>query len=170
MTNNSPSLDDITIRNTLEAGDMGYIIYLHGYLYKKEYNFGISFETYVAQSLREFYDQYDPATNRVWVCEHQGRMIGFMSLMNRGNAAQLRYFIIEPEYRGIGLGKKLMELCMDFFNQCHYKSCYLWTTQELRAAAALYTRHGFKLTDEKNSTEFGKPLVQQRYEYSQKDR
>jgi N-acetylglutamate synthase-like GNAT family acetyltransferase len=61
----------------------------------------------------------------VWVCEHDGRMIGFLALVNRGKAAQLRYFIIEPEYRSIGLGKKLMTLYMEFLKQCDYTSSYL---------------------------------------------
>jgi peptidyl-dipeptidase Dcp len=62
------------------------------------------------------------------------------------------------------LGKKLMDLYMQFLHSCQYQSSYLWTTHELRAAAALYTRHGFKLTEEKESTAFGKPLKEQRYD------
>jgi peptidyl-dipeptidase Dcp len=85
--------------------------------------------------------------------------------MHRENdAAQLRYFLIDPRYRGIGLGKKLMELYMEFLHQCKYRSSYLWTTHELDAAASLYKKHGFKLTEEKESTAFGKPLREQRYD------
>ncbi len=57
-----------------------------------------------------------------------------------------------------------MQLYMDFFNNCNYESCYLWTTNELYAAASLYIRHGFKLTEEKESITFGKPLKEQRYD------
>ncbi|KXK22216.1 MAG: N-acetyltransferase GCN5 [Bacteroidetes bacterium OLB12] len=158
------SINDISIRTELKPGDIGYVIYLHGHLYKQEYNYGIEFETYVALGLHEFFKQYDPATNRVWICEHNGKMIGFLLLMNRGKAAQLRYFIIEPEYRGIGLGKKLMDLYMKFLSDSDYESSYLWTTHELHAAASLYTRHGFKLTEEKQSNAFGKPLKENRYD------
>jgi peptidyl-dipeptidase Dcp len=91
-------------------------------------------------------------------------MIGFLLLMDRGPAAQLRYFLIEPEYRGIGLGSKLMDLYMHFFRECGYRGSYLWTTHELSTAAYLYQRHGFKLTEEKESTAFGKPLREQRYD------
>jgi GNAT superfamily N-acetyltransferase len=164
MNTNNISLNDIHIRTELRPGDIGYVTYLHGQLYKKEYNYGIEFEAYVALGLYEFYKQYNPENNRVWVCEHKGRMIGFLLLMNRGKAAQLRYFIIEPEYRGIGLGKKLMELYMEFLIDCKYQSSYLWTTHELPAAASLYLRHGFKLTEEKPSDAFGKPLKEHRYD------
>jgi peptidyl-dipeptidase Dcp len=84
--------------------------------------------------------------------------------MNRGHAAQLRYFLLEPEYRGIGLGRKLMKLYMDFLKECKYQSSYLWTTHELYSAAHLYKFHGFRLVEEKESTAFGKTLKENKYE------
>jgi peptidyl-dipeptidase Dcp len=158
------SLNDISIRTELRPGDIGYIIFLHGALYGREYNYGIQFETYVAKGLCEFYEKYEPKRNRVWICEHKNRIIGFLLLMDRGKSAQLRYFLIEPEYRGIGLGKKLINMYMDFLHECGYRESYLWTTHELSTAALLYKRLGFQLTEEKESTSFGKPLWEQRYD------
>lgn len=160
---NKVVLDDISIRTELRPGDIGYVTYMHGALYHREYNYGLQFESYVAKGLCEFFDKYNPERNRIWACEHHDRMIGFLLLMDRGEAAQLRYFLIEPEYRGIGLGSKLMSLYMDFLRECGYTQSYLWTTHELSSAAFLYKRHGFTLTEEKESTAFGKPLREQRY-------
>ena len=161
---NNVSLNDISIRTELQPGDMGYITYMHGALYHKEYNYNLQFESYVAKGLCEFYEKYNPKRNRIWACEHENRMIGFLLLMDRGNAAQLRYFLIEPEYRGIGLGSKLLKLYMNFLRACGYRESYLWTTHELTTAAALYKRLGYKLTEEKESNSFGKPLTEQRYD------
>jgi len=161
---NKISLDDVSIRTELQPGDIGYVTYLHGALYQREYNYGIQFESYVAKGLCEFYEKYDPERNRIWACEHNNRMIGFLLLMDRGESAQLRYFLIEPKYRGIGLGSKLMNLYMDFLRACGYQKSYLWTTHELETAARLYKRVGFQLTEEKESTSFGKPLREQRYD------
>ena len=161
---NHISLNDISIRTTLRPGDIGYVTYLHGALYAKEYSYGIQFESYVARGLCEFHERYNPERNRVWVCEHNDRMIGFLLLMDRGDAAQLRYFLIEPEYRGIGLGSKLLNLYMDFLRGCGYRASYLWTTHELSPAASLYKKIGFQLTEEKESTVFGKSLREQRYD------
>lgn len=156
----------ITIRTELKPGDIGHVANRHGEIYAKEHGFGIAFEAYVAEGLAEFYRNYDPLRDRVWVCEQGSVRIGFLLLMHRPeNTAQLRYFYLEPEYRGIGLGKKLMTLFMEFFSHCGYHSAYLWTTGELDAAAALYKRFGFVLTDEKPSGMFGKQLAEQRYEY-----
>ncbi|HLO17370.1 MAG TPA: GNAT family N-acetyltransferase [Anaerolineales bacterium] len=161
---NKVPLENIAIRTELHSGDIGYVTYIHGMLYQKEYNYGIQFESYVAKGLCEFYEKYNPQRNRIWACEHNNRMIGFLLLMDRGKAAQLRYFLIEPGYRGVGLGSKLLNLYMDFLQECGYKETYLWTTHELTTAAALYKRLGFKLTEEKESTSFGKPLKEQRYD------
>ena len=161
---NQISLQDISIRTELKPGDIGAVISMHARLYSMEYNYGVQFETYVAKGLCEFYENYDPKRNRVWICEHNQRMIGFMLLMDRGPAAQLRYFLIEPEYRGLGLGSKLMRLYLDFLRDCGYQAAYLWTTHELSKAAFLYKRAGFKLTEQKDSTAFGKPLQEQRYD------
>lgn len=158
------SLNDISIRTQLQSGDLGYMTYMHGTLYQREYGYGVQFEAYVARGLCEFWERYDPVRNRVWICEHRDRIIGSLLLMDRGSAAQLRYFLIEPEYRGIGLGSRLIQLYLDSLQECGYQASYLWTTHELQRAAYLYKRVGFQLTEEKESTAFGKPLREQRYD------
>jgi peptidyl-dipeptidase Dcp len=163
--NTKITIDDITIRTKLRPGDLGYVIHRHGKLYGDEYNYGVSFEAYVASGIFEFYKSYNPELDRVWICEHNQSIVGFLLLMHReNNVAQLRYFYLESAYRGFGLGKKLMSLYVDFLAKCGYTSSYLWTTNELASAASLYVRHGFKLTEEKESTSFGKARKEQRYD------
>jgi peptidyl-dipeptidase Dcp len=165
MKNAELTVEDIQIRTELRPGDLGFVIYRHGKLYEEEYDYGIAFETYVALGAYEFYKNYDPSKDCVWICEHDGNIVGFLLLMHRENdVAQLRYFYLEPAYRGIGLGKKLMNLYMDFLKEKGYRSSYLWTTHELYSAASLYKRHGFRLTEEKESSAFGKALKEQRYD------
>ena len=156
--------NEITIRTEIRPGDIGMITYLHGVLYQDEFKHGISFESIVAGGLHEFCTTYNPENERLWIAEHNGEMIGCLLLKNRGEAAQLRYFLIKPEYRGMGLGNRLLQLFMDFAKACHYKKAYLWTTNELDKAHHLYQKFGFTLTEEKPSTEFGKPLIEQRYD------
>lgn len=157
----------VTTRNDLRPGDLGYVIHLHGRLYKEEQNFGIGFEAYVAQGLSELYKQYDPEKDRVWICEQGDKMVGFLALMHRGDqTAQLRYFLLLPECRGLGLGRRLMESFMSFLREKGYRHCYLWTTSEQETAIALYKRYGFALTEEKTSSTFGKQLDEQKYELS----
>lgn len=156
---------NISIRTELKAGDLGYVIYRHGKLYNEENGYGIAFEAYVAAGLSEFYSFYDAEKDCVWVCEDKDRIIGFLLLMHKNETtAQLRYFYLEPGFRGVGLGNRLMQLFMDFLKEKGYKSAYLWTTNEQIAAASLYERYGFELTEEKESNAFGKPLIEQRFD------
>lgn len=156
---------NVKIRTTLQPGDIGYMTYMHGIFHHKECGYGLSFEGYVAQGLNEFLQKYNPEKERVWICEYDNKIIGSLLLMDRGSGtAQLRYFIIKPEYRGIGLGKKLMEQFIEFLKEKNYRQCYLWTTSELTTAGELYKKFGFELSEEKESNEFNKPVTEQRYD------
>jgi N-acetylglutamate synthase-like GNAT family acetyltransferase len=157
-------LNGITIRTDIRPGDLGLITYLHGVLYADEFNHGLSFESMVAGGLHEFYSTYDPDKERFWIVEDNNKMIGCLALKSRGETAQLRYFIIKPTYRGLGLGNKLLQLFIDFAKARKYKGVYLWTGNELDKARHLYKKSGFKLTEEKASTAFGKPIIEQRYD------
>lgn len=57
-----------------------------------------------------------------------------------------------------------MKLFIDFYKRQGYDSSYLRTTNELDTAAALYTKHGYSLTEEIPTSSFGKELVERRYE------
>lgn len=161
----SITLDDIVIRTSLQPGDIGLVTWMHGKIYQQETGYGLQFESYVAGGLHEFVEQFNPTNNAVWIGEHKGKLIGFLALMNRGEWAQLRYFIIDPAYRGIGLGRKLMDLYVAFLNKSGYTKSYLMTTGELPTAAHLYTSYGFKLVhSEPTIGVFGKKVEEQRYE------
>lgn len=155
----------LAVREHLQPGDIGEIARLHGVLYAEERAHGIAFEAYVAEGLAEFWHQLDEARDRIWICEDAGRIVGTLFLMHRGEEAQLRYFLVLPAYRGTGLGKDLMTRYMQGLEECGYRHSFLWTTNELDAARSLYTRHGFVLTEEEASTRFGRPLVEQKYEW-----
>ena len=140
------------------------VTFLHGEIYHDEYGFTLDFEMYVAETLATFCRQFDDQKDRVWICEHDQKVIGFLSLFGQGDIAQLRYFVLRPEYRGIGLGKKLMSLFLQFMEETGVKSAYLLTTGCLDAARGLYERFGFRLIEERKSIGFQVPETEQRYE------
>jgi peptidyl-dipeptidase Dcp len=163
-------MGEVRIRTRLMPGDLGFVAHLHGLVYTAEWNYGLGFEGYVLKGLGEFALGYDAAKDRVWICEEGDRMVGFLLGMRREEGvAQLRYFILLPEYRGSGIGKMLMQMFMDWLREHGYRRAYLWTTNELETAAALYLRHGFRLTEEKESAGFGKTLIERRYDWVLQD-
>lgn len=167
MEKTNKMLDEIEIRTELRPGDLSYVVYQQTLLYQREHQFGFEFEGYGLEGMFEFYESYDPELDRIWICEHKGKIIGSLFLMHReNNASQLRFFYIDSEFRGVGLGKKLMQLYMDFFKEKKYHSSYLWTFQGLDSAISLYTKYGFTLTEEARTKTFGKEVNEQRYDIS----
>ncbi|OUJ74816.1 GNAT family N-acetyltransferase [Hymenobacter crusticola] len=96
--------------------------------------------------------------------KHGVKLVGFLLGFHRADALQPRYFISQLNYRGLSLGKKLMQKFLAFMYAKHDQEPYLWTAREQRTAIALHHRCGFQLTEEKNSVAFDKELVEQRYD------
>ena len=64
--------------------------------------------------------------------------------------AHLRWFIVEQQNIGNGLGRNLIERALLHCDRKSYKQVYLTTFRGLDAARALYECSGFKLESENN--------------------
>ena len=78
--------------------------------------------------------------------------------------AQLRYFLLEPQARGKGLGHKLMDMALDFCRQKGYGHIFLQTCSDLLAARHLYKSYGFVLTDAHANLQWGEDILEERWE------
>lgn len=156
------SNDFIIIRN-YRPGDLGYIAYRHGVLYANEYGLDQVFEKYVLQSLIKCLE--NPSGYNIWVAECCGSIIGFIGMVEIDKTtAQLRWFLLEPEFRGGGLGRKLLAAAMDYCRWREYGHVFLWTFKGLDAARHLYEDFGFTLTDQKENNTWKNQLVEQRWD------
>ena len=161
---NKANLDEIKIRRNLVPGDLGYIAYVHGLLYFDEYRFDLKFESYVLKGLYEFAAKYDEKRDGVWICEHNNKIVGCLIAMECDDSFQLRYFVLQQDYRNLGLGKWLVGQFVLHVKDKGSKKAFLWTTNEQLAAISLYERYGFRLAEEKESTAFGRLLTELRYD------
>lgn len=161
----TPTMEDITIRHGLQPGDIGDMIRLHGILYAQEYQYDLGFETYVTQTLYEFMQTYDPARDRVWLASCYGELIGMIAIIGKGKGVgQLRWFLLRPEFRGMGLGKKLMDEAMAFCRLQNFRSVYLLTTHQQTTAGSMYMKAGFVKTASTPQLIWGQDLYEERYE------
>lgn len=160
----SIKLDDITIRTDVCPGDIGYITYMHGWIYREEYGYSTAFEGYVAESFYKFLLNYNPDNDHLWCAEHNGYIIGCIGIVGHGERAQLRWFLLDPHYRGIGLGRKLLQESLNFAKVKNYKSIYLDTTNDLDKAISMYTRAGFVKKLEKANNSWREDLTEFEFE------
>jgi len=157
----------IRLRSSLEPGDIGYITYLHGILYAREYQWGHTFEGYVADSLAKFALSYDARKDRLWIAEMGSQIVGCIGIVGRSDLeAQLRWFLVHPTYRGQGLGHNLLNEAIRFCREHRFKSVFLWTVSVLEAATHLYQSAGFRKTEEKTHLIWGHTITEERYDMS----
>jgi DNA-binding MarR family transcriptional regulator/predicted N-acetyltransferase YhbS len=145
-----------------EPGDLGWVVERHGSLYAAEYGWDASFEALVARIVADFAGGADPACERAWIADANGTRAGSVLCTRRdAHTAQLRLLLVEPAFRGRGLGGQLVEECMAFAREAGYRRIALWTNDVLAGARRIYQRAGFTLDAEEPYTGFGHELVSQ---------
>jgi N-acetylglutamate synthase-like GNAT family acetyltransferase len=153
------------IRTDIRPGDIGYIIYLHGILYAQEYNLDRTFEGYVASGLGEFAKCFDERQDRLWLAEEGERIVGSIAIAGQPNqSAQLRWFLVHPDVRGIGLGGRLLKQALEFCRAREFRFVFLWTLSDLTAAAHLYEQAAFHRTERKTHEIWGATRTEERYD------
>jgi GNAT superfamily N-acetyltransferase len=157
---------DVTIRHDLHPGDLGRLIELHGVLYATEYGLDHTFEAYVAEGVGQFGRGYELGRDRLWLAELDGRLVGTIAIARReGGEAQLRWFLLHPDARGRGLGRRLVEDAVAFCREASCRSIFLWTVDPLTTAARLYASVGFRKTEVKpRAALWGSVLWEERYD------
>src|SRR5215470_1245172 len=117
----------VSLRHDLRPGDLGAVVHLHGTVYAREYGFDPTFEAYVAGPLSEFVRSRGDR-DRLWIAERGGRRVGCIAIVGvSATEAQLRWYLVDPSARGLGLGKRLLHEAVAFCRQCGYESVFLWT-------------------------------------------
>lgn len=85
------------------------------------------------------------ARGRVWLAEQNDRLVGCTAIALRdGDAAQLRWVLVDTAARGMGLGRRLVEVALDFSRESGCSSVFLESTDGLPESQALYDDLGFE--------------------------
>jgi len=167
----NPSLAKWKLRYHIRPGDIGYLTHLHGITYAKEYGFDQTFEAYVADGLAEFIRYFSPDNDRIWLAQTNDHIIGSIAIVGHSKVeAQLRWFFVHPKYRGIGIGRELLNEALHFCKERKYRTVFLWTTSELSTAQHLYTGAEFKRTQKKTHQIWGKTITEERYDLNLRTR
>lgn len=146
-------------------GDMGWLIESQATGYAREYGLNEKFEGLIAEVAGKFIANYNPARECSWIAERDGKRLGSILVADAGNnAAKIRLLYLEPEARGLGLGRTLVNECIRFARDAGYDTLSLWTNDFLKAAVHIYATAGFRLVSEERHAMFGPECVGQTWE------
>lgn len=164
-SNERLSSNDVSFRHDIRPGDIGYIIYLHSIIYGKESTFSNEFELYVIKTFYKFLEKYSPENDRLWIAEYNSKIIGCIAIVhNTEDQAQLRWFLSDPSFRGLGIGKKLLNTAIKFCREKKFKTVFLLTTNMQEQAVKMYKTVGFELTQSKEVNQWGTSFRDERYD------
>lgn len=148
------------------TGLVARITEMHALYYARKAGFGRRFETVVAGGLAAFCDRLDTPANGIWAALCGGRIVGAIAIDGEDlgpGIAHLRWFIVDDEMRGSGVGRRLLEAALAFADARHVAETHLWTFSGLHAARHLYEENGFVLAEERLGSQWGKDVLEQRF-------
>lgn len=145
---------EIAIR-TYRPGDPSLVCYFQYKLYEEQYHFNGLYEKEMLGGMAELYD--DPEGSQMWIAELDGTIVGDIAVIKRGSeCAQIRWFGVDLELQGQGLGTKLLKTALHFCREKGYVHLMLSTLDLLKPARHLYRKFGFQKTGSKAFNEWDK--------------
>lgn len=139
---------DISYQEGFQPGYLGRMVQLQGEHYDVFHAVpGMNFEVMMARQLCEFHEQYDAQRDLLLTAHAGNRLVGYLAVVGSQQyrpGARLRWFMVEADYRGEGIGRELLRRALEFCRRLGFKSVWLWTVEQLETARRLYDEAGFE--------------------------
>jgi putative acetyltransferase len=110
---------------------------------------GTAFED---SALDDMYGTYDIPRAEYFILVEDDQILGgagIQAIATDNSICELQKMYFHPKARGRGLGQQMMDVCLQFAKSHHYKSCYIETLTEMKAAQNLYLKNGFEYISER---------------------
>jgi N-acetylglutamate synthase-like GNAT family acetyltransferase len=156
----------VQIASGYQVGLIGRVTEMHMAYYAKSSGFGQRFESVVAAGLASFCDRLHHPKNQIWLALQDQHIVGSVAIDGEdlgSNIAHLRWFIMDDQVRGIGLGRQLLSMALQFVDEKQFDETHLWTFSGQNAARHLYESHGFQLMEEQLGNQWGTKVLEQRF-------
>jgi GNAT superfamily N-acetyltransferase len=145
-------------------GDLGWVVHRQAEIYADEFGWDWTFEGLLAGIAGRFVEHFDPEREHCWIAERDGVVVGAVFVVKKSaRVAQLRMLYVDPAARGLGIGAKLVALCIAFAREKGYRALTLWTNDILVSARRIYEAAGFVLVNEERHRSYGRDLVGQNW-------
>jgi len=133
--------------------------------YARRHGFNGAFADERQRDIERFVAEHDASRDGVWLLVDGGRVLGSIAIDARGDAPELRWFIVHEALHGHGWGHRLMQGAMDHCRSRHDR-VVLHTFSALTEARRLYEAFGFaQIGGESVYTGYGAPIVDQSFEW-----
>lgn len=106
---------------------------------------------YEDEELDAMFEAYENERSIYYVVENDQKIMGGAGIapLEKGNPSvcelQKMYFL--PEARGKGLGKQMIQMCLNFAKANDFEQCYIETLPIMQEAQKLYIKTGFEYID-----------------------
>ncbi|KAF2517385.1 GNAT family N-acetyltransferase [Flavobacterium foetidum] len=97
------------------------------------------------------FEEYNKPKSTYFVVDNEGDIVGCAGIAPLENGdpkiceLQKMYFL--PKTRGLGIGTKMMEKCLEKAREFGFEKCYIETMPFMHAAQKLYKKSGFEYLD-----------------------
>ena len=106
---------------------------------------------YEDRAVDRMFETYNTDRSVYFVIEQGNKITGGGGIAplagHDGNVCELQKMYFLREARGMGLGEKMIDLCLQKAKEYGYDQCYLETMPYMEAAQKLYQKKGFRYID-----------------------
>lgn len=142
-------MNEVVIREIKKTDNLSVAKVIRSVL--EEFNVPKVGTAYADPQLDYMFETYSEPKSAYFVVEAEGQIIGCAGIAPLANGTpevcelQKMYFL--PKTRGLGIGAKMMEICLDKAKSFGFLKCYLETMPYMEAAQKLYLKSGFTYLD-----------------------
>ena len=88
---------------------------------------------------------YGGSRDHFYVCEKEGKIIGTVALKEEDeDSVLLRRFFVNPKFRSLGVGSKLINKALEFCRKKKYKKIFFSGNTKMHKVKLLLLKNGFK--------------------------
>jgi GNAT superfamily N-acetyltransferase len=156
----------VHIRRGHSARDVNDLVRVNGEVFEPEYALSPAFAGDMAVQLAELRRSGWPGDREgMWIAELEGQAVGGVTLRDLGDGlARLGHLALQPEARGSGAGRRLVEGVLEAARDAGYERVELVTFSALTDARELYRRTGFEMTSSEHTVRWGREMDWERWE------
>ena len=103
---------------------------------------------YEDPELDKMYEAYQLPRSKYFVVEEDEKVLGGAGISplrdGDNNICELQKMYFHKSIRGRGIGRKLIEICLNFAIEIGYEKCYIETMPNMIDAQKLYKKKGFQ--------------------------